>query len=125
MPTYDYACRACGHTFEEFQGISEPLLRKCPACRRLELERLIGSGAGIVFKGSGFYETDYKRAGSKDGKDGSSSSAPAAKPSGKDGAGGKSSTTPDAGSSPAGGSSSPGPAGNGSSSGSDGSSAGD
>ena len=63
MPTYDYECGACGHRFEHFQGISEPVLRKCPECRRLKLVRLIGTGAGILFKGSGFYETDYKRAG--------------------------------------------------------------
>jgi len=62
VPTYDYACRSCGHTFEAFQGITEGKLRKCPECGRLKLERLIGAGAGIVFKGSGFYETDYKRA---------------------------------------------------------------
>lgn len=61
MPTYDYVCRACEHRFEHFQSMQEPLLRKCPECGRLKLERLIGAGAGILFKGSGFYETDYKR----------------------------------------------------------------
>ncbi len=72
MPTYDYVCRACGHTFESFQSLSEGKLRKCPKCARLKLERLIGAGAGILFKGSGFYETDYKRA-----------DRPAEKPNGK------------------------------------------
>ena len=61
MPTYDYVCRACEHRFEHFQSMQEPTLRKCPECGRLKLERLIGAGAGILFKGSGFYETDYKR----------------------------------------------------------------
>lgn len=67
MPTYDYACRLCAHAFEHFQGLSEPLLVTCPACGRSGLERKIGAGIGVVFKGSGFYETDYKRAGSKNG----------------------------------------------------------
>ena len=62
MPTYDYACRACGHRFEEFQSISADPLKKCPACKKAKLERLIGAGAGIIFKGSGFYETDYRSA---------------------------------------------------------------
>ncbi|MFT7464370.1 MAG: putative FmdB family regulatory protein [Pseudohongiellaceae bacterium] len=66
MPTYDYACRLCKHTFEHFQGISDPLKRKCPKCGRMGLDRLFGTGIGVVFKGSGFYETDYKRAPKKD-----------------------------------------------------------
>ena len=60
MPTYDYACNACGHRFEEFQSISAEPLRKCPACKKPKLERLIGTGAGVIFKGSGFYQTDYR-----------------------------------------------------------------
>lgn len=60
MPTYDYACRACGHRFEEFQSISAEPLAKCPSCRKNKLERLIGTGAGVIFKGSGFYQTDYR-----------------------------------------------------------------
>ncbi len=60
MPTYDYACEKCGHTFEEFQSITAKSLRKCPACGKMALKRLIGAGAGIIFKGSGFYETDYR-----------------------------------------------------------------
>lgn len=61
MPTYEYECGNCGHSFEEFQAMSDKPLRKCPSCSKLKLVRLIGSGAGIIFKGSGFYETDYKR----------------------------------------------------------------
>jgi putative FmdB family regulatory protein len=60
MPTYDYACRACGHEFELFQSMTEPVKRKCPECSKLKLERLIGTGAGVIFKGGGFYETDYR-----------------------------------------------------------------
>ena len=60
MPTYDYRCRACGHELEMFQSMSEGPKRKCPECGELKLQRLIGMGAGIVFKGSGFYETDYR-----------------------------------------------------------------
>ena len=63
MPTYDYECKACGHTFDELQSFSEPPLTKCPACKKNKLERLFGGGGAIIFKGSGFYETDYRRAG--------------------------------------------------------------
>ena len=61
MPTYEYECTACGHRFECFQSITAGSKRKCPACGKLKLRRLIGAGAGVIFKGSGFYETDYKR----------------------------------------------------------------
>ena len=60
MPTYDYECDACGHEFELFQSISEPVKRKCPECKKPKLRRLFGTGAAVVFKGSGFYETDYR-----------------------------------------------------------------
>src|SRR5947209_12506186 len=63
MPTYDYECKACGHQFEELQSFSEPPLARCPACKKNKLERLFGGGGAIIFKGSGFYETDYRRAG--------------------------------------------------------------
>lgn len=60
MPTYDYECDACGHKFEEFQNISAEPLVKCPNCGKKKLRRLFGAGAGILFKGSGFYQTDYR-----------------------------------------------------------------
>jgi putative FmdB family regulatory protein len=60
MPTYDYLCDSCGHGFEKFQSITARPLRKCPKCGKKQLKRLIGMGAGIIFKGSGFYETDYR-----------------------------------------------------------------
>ena len=63
MPTYDYECSACGHTFEHFQSMSSNKLRTCPKCKKKKLERHFGIGSGVIFKGSGFYETDYKRAG--------------------------------------------------------------
>ena len=73
MPTYDYQCDACGHEMELFQGINDPIKKKCPECGKLKLKRLFGSGAAIVFKGSGFYQTDYrsdgyKKAAEKDSK---------------------------------------------------------
>ena len=61
MPTYEYECKACEHTFEVFQYMTAQPIRKCPHCGKLRVKRLIGVGAGIIFKGSGFYETDYKR----------------------------------------------------------------
>jgi len=60
MPTYDYQCHACGHTFEKFQAITAPAVRKCPACGTTKVKRLIGTGAGVIFKGQGFYQTDYR-----------------------------------------------------------------
>ncbi|MBK8914049.1 MAG: hypothetical protein IPM64_05500 [Phycisphaerales bacterium] len=60
MPTYEYACEACKHQFEEFQSITAAPLRKCPACGKSRLRRLLGIGAGVIFKGSGFYQTDYR-----------------------------------------------------------------
>jgi putative FmdB family regulatory protein len=62
MPTYEYVCDACGHEFELLQRMSDPAVRKCPECAKLKVRRIISGGAGVIFKGSGFYETDYKRA---------------------------------------------------------------
>ena len=75
MPTYDYVCDACGHAFEEFQYIKEEPLRKCPECKKLKLRRLIGAGAAIVFKGSGFYQTDYRSDSYKKGESSAKSSS--------------------------------------------------
>lgn len=99
MPTYDYICNACGHEFEEFQAITAKPLRKCPECGKLKLQRLIGTGAGVIFKGSGFYETDYRSEGydkakkaesdaakpkdAKTDKSGSDTKKPETKPTGK------------------------------------------
>ena len=60
MPTYGYACGHCEHEFDAFESITAKPKRKCPECGKLALKRLIGTGAGIIFKGSGFYETDYR-----------------------------------------------------------------
>ena len=60
MPTYDYVCDACNHKFELFQSITEPVKKKCPECKKPKLRRLFGTGAAIMFKGSGFYITDYR-----------------------------------------------------------------
>jgi putative FmdB family regulatory protein len=60
MPTYEYKCDACRHRFEEVQSMSAKHLRRCPKCGKNRLQRLISSGAGLIFKGSGFYATDYK-----------------------------------------------------------------
>jgi putative FmdB family regulatory protein len=60
MPTYDYVCDACEHSFELFHSMKDEPKKKCPKCGKSKLRRLIGPGAGIVFKGSGFYKTDYR-----------------------------------------------------------------
>src|SRR5262245_1869658 len=88
MPTYDYKCAACGHCFEAFQSITAKALDKCPECGRKRLERLIGAGAGVIFKGSGFYQTDYKQpaAGGAKTDDGPTKDAAAKDGPAKDGA---------------------------------------
>ncbi|MFO0857110.1 MAG: zinc ribbon domain-containing protein [Phycisphaerales bacterium] len=60
MPTYEYRCKSCSHEFEHFQSMKDAPLRKCPECGKNTLERLIGTGAAVIFKGSGFYQTDYR-----------------------------------------------------------------
>ncbi|MCY3007747.1 MAG: zinc ribbon domain-containing protein [Planctomycetota bacterium] len=86
MPTYDYECDACGHRFELYQSISADPERKCPECKKLKLRRLIGTGAAVVFKGSGFYQTDYrsdsyKKSAAADSGSSSSGSSSTEKPS--------------------------------------------
>lgn len=77
MPTYEYRCKACNHEFEEFQSITAKPLKKCPSCAKLRLERLIGTGSAVMFKGGGFYETDYR---SESYKKAAKADADAAKP---------------------------------------------
>jgi len=79
MPTYDYECTQCKHLWDEFQSITSKPTRKCPACGKLKAKRIIGAGAGILFKGTGFYITDYrsdsyKKAADADSKSSSSGS---------------------------------------------------
>jgi putative FmdB family regulatory protein len=69
MPTYDYVCEACGHEFGLFQQMSAPVETNCPSCSKESLRRLVGTGGGIIFKGSGFYETDYRSAAYKKAAD--------------------------------------------------------
>jgi putative FmdB family regulatory protein len=90
MPTYDYQCEGCGHTFEEFQYFSEEPLKECPRCHEARLRRLFGTGAAVLFKGSGFYETDYRSASYKAAakKEAESGKAPA----GSNGTGGTGNT---------------------------------
>jgi putative FmdB family regulatory protein len=66
MPTYDYKCSNCGHKFEKFQSMSSAPVKKCPECGKNTAKRLIGTGAGLIFKGSGFYITDYRSEGYKE-----------------------------------------------------------
>ena len=73
MPTYDYVCEACGHQEEIFQSMSEKPKRTCTQCKARKFKRLIGTGAGVIFKGSGFYETDYKKKSKPSAKKDSSS----------------------------------------------------
>ena len=81
MPTYEYACEACGHRFEEFQSIKAKPLTTCPVCKKKKVKRLISAGAGFIFKGSGFYITDYRSDSYKDAaKKDSSASSPASEP---------------------------------------------
>jgi putative FmdB family regulatory protein len=77
MPTYEYICDACEHEFEQFQSITAPPVKACPECRKKKVRRKISTGAGILFKGGGFYETDYR---SKSYSDAAKKDAEAAKP---------------------------------------------
>ena len=83
MPTYDYQCDACGHKFEEYQSFSADPLKVCPVCKDEKLRRLFGTGAAILFKGSGFYQTDYRSDSYQSGAKADEKSAkPAEKPAG-------------------------------------------
>src|SRR5262249_53544234 len=98
MPTYDYVCEACDHRFEEFQSMSEPVLTKCPECKKKKLRRLFGTGAAVLFKGSGFYETDYrsdsyKQAAKADKEAGTTDTSSKSDKSGSNGKAGESTAT--------------------------------
>jgi len=67
MPTYDYVCDGCGHAFELFQSMTDAVKKTCPKCKKKKLRRLIGAGGAIMFKGSGFYKTDYRSESYKKG----------------------------------------------------------
>lgn len=79
MPTYDYECSACGHRLDHFQSMKDPPLKKCPKCGKLRLKRLIGAGAGVIFKGSGFYTTDYRSSAYETSRKGDSAPKPESK----------------------------------------------
>ena len=85
MPTYDYVCDGCGHAFELFQSMSDGVKRTCPECGKKKLRRLIGAGGAIVFKGSGFYKTDYRSDSYKKGAEADKSSSGSSGSSGGDG----------------------------------------
>jgi putative FmdB family regulatory protein len=83
MPTYEYVCSKCGHHFEKFQSMRDEPLKRCPKCSKAALKRLVGGGAGLIFKGSGFYITDYKNKPQAKAEGGESKPAAGAKGAGE------------------------------------------
>ncbi|MGD0038488.1 MAG: zinc ribbon domain-containing protein [Bacteroidota bacterium] len=79
MPTYEYRCKSCGHEFEEFQMMSADPLIMCPKCAKPALKRLMSSGVGLIFKGSGFYATDYQKSDTSSSSGKKSKSKPSSK----------------------------------------------
>ena len=69
MPTSEYVCNACHHAFEKFHSMKDEPIKKCPKCKKLKVRRLLGTGGGIIFKGTGFYHTDYKKSSGKSKQD--------------------------------------------------------
>src|SRR5580704_16097128 len=100
MPTYEYKCDACGFEFEKFQSIKSGPVRKCPHCGKNRVKRLIGTGSGLIFKGGGFYETDYRSEAYKSAAKADAKAGEAAPPPAKEST--TSSSTADAASKPAG-----------------------
>jgi len=96
MPTYEYRCNACEHTWDEFQSIKADPTKKCPECGKSKAQRMISAGGGIIFKGSGFYQTDYRsdsyKKGAKAEKSASESSKSDSSSSSKSDAGSSSSS---------------------------------
>ena len=74
MPTYDYKCEACNHEWELFQSMNDSPVKRCPKCKKQKAKRLMGLGAGLIFKGTGFYETDYKKKTGGESKESTSKS---------------------------------------------------
>jgi putative FmdB family regulatory protein len=72
MPTYDYRCTACGHRFERFESINDGGAKACPKCNKKKAKRMLGTGAGLIFKGAGFYTTDSKKSSGGDSGSGNS-----------------------------------------------------
>ena len=93
MPTYDYQCQSCGYEWELFQSMNDAPVKSCPKCKKRKAKRLMGLGAGLIFKGTGFYETDYKRAGSPKKESGSESTSSDSSSSGSKESEKKASTT--------------------------------
>lgn len=99
MPTYEYQCKACGHTLEEFHSIMDPPLTRCPKCDTDNLVRVMGTGVGLIFRGTGFYLTDYKRSGGSAASSGTAGSKSAGGSSDNASSGGSPGSTPSGGTS--------------------------
>ena len=84
MPTYEYRCRACGHEFEQFQSITAPAVRTCPACKKRKVEKKLSVGGAVLFKGGGFYETDYRSEAYRKAADADTKSTETAKSEARD-----------------------------------------
>jgi putative FmdB family regulatory protein len=104
MPTYEYRCAGCDHKWDEFQSITAKPIRKCPACGKSKAQRVISAGGGVLFKGSGFYQTDYRSESYKKGAEASKKASESAASSGSGGTtaaagSGSSASSPSSGSS--------------------------
>lgn len=104
MPTYEYRCDVCSHKWDEFQSITSKPTRKCPGCGKLKAKRIISAGGGIIFKGSGFYQTDYRSDSYKKGAEAASKASDSASAAGTAGSSSEKSSSAKSDSSSAGGS---------------------